>query len=109
MNSDKELWRKASETMEKIKSGEVKATKEQVDRLQSLLDGYDAYLYADSELKRGMIGLMYERQIYLSKMWLLEKLGVSNKWDHPLLRKVQDILYEEKDGFKLEDYMESRK
>lgn len=109
MSGEKELWRHAEETMERIRRGELKATKSQVERLQSLLDGRDAYLYADAELKRGMIGLLYERHIYLSKMWLLEKLGVSNGWYHPLLMRIQEILYEETDEFKLVDYMGGRK
>jgi hypothetical protein len=89
--------------MEKIKGGELKAKQSQIDRLQSLLDGQQAYLYADAELKRGMIGLLYERQVYLSKLWLLEKLGVRNHWNHPLLHTMNMILYEETDEFKLED------
>ena len=109
MSGDKELWHHAEELMDKIKKGEVKVTKEQAERLQSLLEGRDAYLYADAELKRGMIGLLYERQIYLSKLWLLEKLGVVNHWLHPLLAQVREILYEETDEFKLDDYMGGRK
>jgi hypothetical protein len=108
-SSNAELWRQAEATMEKIKRGELKAKQSQIARLQSLLDGQAAYLYADAELKRGMIGLLYERQVYLSKLWLLEKLGIRNQWNHPLLKSVNAILYEETEEFKLLDYMGGKK
>ena len=102
---NKELWKHAETILEKVNNGEIKATDEQLRKLQNLIDGHEAYLEADTELKRGMIGLLYERQIYLSKLWLLEKLGVQNKWKHPLLKEVYEILYKPSNDFQLEDYM----
>lgn len=107
-DNSKELWNRAQEMMQRIENGEVKATKAQIDRLHNLLDGYEAYVDADTELKRGMVGLLYERQIYLSKLWLLEKLGVQNAWKHPLLIEVKDILYETNNDFDLVDFMGSQ-
>jgi len=103
MTGERDPRRRAEETMARIGAGELKATREQVERLQSLLDGREAHVYADAERKRGMIGLLYERHIYLSKMWLLDKLGTTNKWNYPLLTRVRQILHEEssRDGRRL--------
>ena len=105
---NKELWKHAESILEKINNGEMNATDEQLAKLQNLIDGHDAFLEADTELKRGMIGLLYERQIYLSKLWLLEKLGVQNKWKHPLLKNVYEILYKQSDDFELVDSMQNQ-
>jgi hypothetical protein len=106
---DKHLWRRASDTMQRITAGEVKPRKGQAARLQKLLDGEDQFNYADSELKRAILGLMFERQVYLSKLWMLEKLGVKNQWKHDLLVEFRSILYEEAEGFKLDDYLANKK
>lgn len=103
--SDEDLWRRAEETMGRIRSGKLKATDAQIQRLQALIEGHEAYLQADTELRRGMLGLLYEKHIYLSKMWLLEKLGVSNNWGHPLLEAVRDIIYRQSPKFKRVDFM----
>jgi hypothetical protein len=103
--SDPDLWRQAKATMDQINSGELKAKPAQVKRLQTLLEGQEAWAYADAELKRAMIGLLYERHVYISKLWFLERVGAQNRWGHPLLRDMNPILYEETDEFKLEDYM----
>lgn len=103
-----ELWAAAKDTMERIQSGELEATQAQYNRLQKLLQGYDAYLKADFELKRGMTCLCYERYFYLIRIiWNLEKLGISNNWHHALLQQAKDIIYEENDQFKLESRAEN--
>jgi hypothetical protein len=108
-NPSAELWKQAQSTMDRIKSGELRVSPTQYERLQSVLEGYSAWAFADSELKRGMIGLLYEHHVYVSKVWFLERLGVENHWAHPLLQEMKQILYEETDEFKLEDYMENKK
>jgi hypothetical protein len=102
---ESDLWRQAKATLEQINSGELKAKPAQLKRFQSLLEGHEAWAYADSELKRATIGLLYERHVYISKLWFLERLGVQNHWAHPLLRDIKGILYQEADGFKLDDCM----
>jgi hypothetical protein len=99
---DRSLWRHAQETLDRINSGELKATSRETARLQSLLEGQQAWLECNAEQKKGMIGLLYERQLYLSKLRLLDKLGSSNKWNHPMLQQVHTILFEESDEFQLE-------
>ena len=102
---NKRLWKQAEIVLEKINNGEIQATDEQITKLQNLIDGHLAFIEADTELKRSMIGLLYEKQIYLSKLWLLEKLGVQNRWQHPLLKQLYEYLYKTSDVFQLEDYM----
>jgi hypothetical protein len=53
-----------------------------------------------------MIGLMFERQVYLAKLGLIERLGTHNNWDpsYPLLPKLKEILYQENEDFELVDY-----
>ena len=104
-NTDEaELWQRAKDLKARAENGEIKISQDQMKRLNSMLEGYEAYIEADTELKKGMIGLLYEKQIYLSKLWLLEKLGVQNQWKHPLLQQIRDVLYEETDEFKVDDY-----
>ena len=100
-----ELWILAESVLEKVKKGEIISKKEQLITLQKLIEGYQSFIDSEFELKRGMIGLMYERHIYITKLLLLEKLGVRNKWNHPLLSEVKDILYEESDDFQVYDFM----
>jgi hypothetical protein len=42
-------------------TGELKAKPSQIDRLQGLLEAYDAWTVADCELKQGMIGLLSQK------------------------------------------------
>jgi len=48
---------------------ESRATREQVERPQSMLDGCEAHVYANAEPERGMIGPLRERHISLPKTW----------------------------------------
>ena len=98
-------WKKAEELLAKIKRGEVTATRMQVQRLEALIEGNKAQIEANYELRKGLIGLMYERRVYSSKLVLIEKLGVSNKWKHPLLVEIKEILYQENDTFQLTDFL----
>ena len=103
MNDNSKIWEAAKETMERIESGDMEASDSQIKRLQELLNGYESFIQADFELKRGMVGLCYEKYFYLVKiLWNLEELGNSNKWKHTLLKEIKQILYEENDQFKLD-------
>ena len=99
-----EKWKKAEELLSKIKRGDITATQLQVQRLEALIEGNKAQMEANFELRKGLIGLMYERRVYQSKLVLIEKLGVSNKWKHPLLVEIKEILYQENDTFQLADF-----
>jgi hypothetical protein len=98
----KALWLHAQQTLERIQSGEITADTAQVQRLQSLLEGQEAWAAMDAGQKRGMIGLLYEYHLYLHKLRSLERFGIDNRWDHPLFVDVRRILYEESDEFRLE-------
>ena len=100
-----EQWKKAETLLAKIKRGEITATELQVQRLEAILEGNKAQIEANFELRKGIIGLMYERRIYQSKLVLIEKLGVSNKWKHPLLGDIKEILYQENETFQLTDFL----
>ena len=104
-----EQWKKAEELLTRIKRGDVRATELQVARLQALLDGNKAQMEANFELRKGIIGLMYERRVYKSKLVLIEKLGVNNKWKHPLLAECREIVYQENNTFKLSDFLSNPK
>jgi hypothetical protein len=103
-SGDAEVWRRARATMDRIASGELAATRAQVARLQGLLDAHEAWTYADAELKRAAIALMYERHMYLSKLWYLERVGTQHAWHHTLLKEFKRIIFEESDEFKVADY-----
>jgi hypothetical protein len=103
-SGDAELWRRAHAAMDRITSGELPATRAQVERLRSLLDAHEAWIYADEELKRAAVALMYERHMYLSKLWFLERLGTQNGWNHDLLKQFKRIILEESDEFKIAEY-----
>ena len=98
-------WKNAEELLAKIKRGDITATQLQVQRLEALLEGNQAQMEANFELRKGLIGLMYERKVYQSKLGLIEKLGVSNKWNHPLLIEIKEILYSENETFQLTDFL----
>ena len=102
------LWDRARELLAAIESGTLEATETQKRNLIDLIDGFQEYTRADTETKRVMTGLMLERQIYLPKLWLLEKVGVQNNWGHPLLQKTKKILFEESKDFTVADFMVSR-
>lgn len=103
-----EKWQQAEELLEKIKNGEVQVSDMQRRKLESLIEGHKAQVEADIELKKGMIGLLYEKFIYSSKISLLEKLGVRNKWRHPLLAEMREVLFEENELFEITDFMGSQ-
>ena len=103
-----EKWQTAIELLEKINNGEVQTTEKQKKKLGSLIEGHNAQVEADMELKKGMVGLLYEKYIYSNKICLLEKLGVRNKWRHPLLAEIREILFEENELFEITDFMVSQ-
>jgi hypothetical protein len=101
MRGESELWRRAEATRDRIRAGEVKATASQVDRLNELIRGREAWADADAKVKQAMIGLIYERECYFGKLWFLEQLCSTNNWAHPLLGEIGTILYEESEEFKV--------
>lgn len=101
-------WKKAEITLAKIKSGEIKATSQQTAKLEALIEGHKAQLEADYEQRKGLIGLMYERHVYQSKLALIEKLGFCNKWKHPLLSFCKEVIYQNSETFQLSDFMSNQ-
>ena len=104
-NEIEEVWITASNVIDKIEKGMINVEHSKLERLKELVEGFNSYVETDTELKKGMIGLMYERHIYLTKLLLLEKLGVRNKWNHALLAEIRDVIYEESDEFGVVDFM----
>jgi len=102
-----DIWKKAAKLTDDIEQNRIKISKDQEDRLNRLILAYNSYLNADQELKKAMIGILYERQVYISKLWLIEKIGIKNKWDHPLLHIIGKILYQDSKDFALTDKAES--
>jgi hypothetical protein len=102
MRGDAELWRQAETTLDCIKAGEIKGTRSQVNRLQELIQGREAWADADAKMKQAMIGLLYERQSYFGKLCFLEQLCATNNWAHPLLVDMARVLYKENETFRLE-------
>ena len=107
INKMSDNWKIASETLAKIKRGEITATNKQVEKLESLIEGHKAQQEAEFELRKGYIGLLYEKHVYQSKLSLIEKLGVTNKWKHPLLAECKEIIYQESENYQISDFMSS--
>ena len=103
MEEQNDLWKNAEILTQNIEENKIELTPDQEERLNELIQTYNSYLKADLELKKSMIGILFERQVYMSKIWLLEKIGVKNKWDHPLLEIIQKIIYQENEDFSLID------
>lgn len=109
METHKEnLWRKADNAMMQISSGKLVVTKEQINELENLIEGYQAFLKANRQVHCCYAGVLHEKKLFLSKLVYLEKLGVRNKWKHPLLAEIRDIIYEENDQFVVSDFAGSQ-
>ena len=98
------MWQIAESTMEKIKNGDIPASNQQIKRLNDLIEAHRAQLEAETEAKRILIGVIFERYIYHSKLTYLEKLGVKNSWKPKILQEIKDILYDENETFEVTDF-----
>lgn len=98
------MWQVAEQMAERIRNGEFSASNSQIKRLNSLIEAHDAQIRAETEAKRTLIGIIFERYIYHSKLTYLERLGVKNGWKPKILQEIKDILYDENDVFEVADF-----